>query len=80
MRGVDLILGTNFMLLAGIRLDLFNVTARLPDEISIPRLRLAREVDYITYGDEICGGPANSLDVESRLYKEVRLQRKQPSK
>jgi predicted aspartyl protease len=36
--GVDLILGTDFMIPAGIRLDLFNSTAKLPDEVVIPLL------------------------------------------
>ena len=54
--GVDLLLGMDFMMPAGIRLDLFNASAKLPDEIAIPLLRLAREVDDTTYGDEIIGG------------------------
>ena len=77
--GVDLILGTDFMIPAGIQLDLFNATAKLPDEIAIPLLKSAREVDETTYGQEIVGGPTSSLDVESRLYKEFQLRRTQPS-
>ena len=65
--GVDLILGTDFMTPASIRLDLFNTTAKLPDEIAIPLLWSAREADDTTYGDENAGGPASSLDIESRL-------------
>ncbi|GMF45670.1 unnamed protein product [Phytophthora fragariaefolia] len=37
--GVDLILGTDFMIPAGIRLDLYNSTARLPDEVEIPLIK-----------------------------------------
>ena len=65
---------------ASIRLDLFNTTAKLPDEIAIPLLRSAREIDDTTYGDENAGGPVSSLDVETRLYEEFQLQWKQPGK
>ena len=51
--GVDLILGTDFMIPSGIRLDLYNATAKLPDEIAIPLLKSAREVDETTYGHEL---------------------------
>ncbi|GMF27707.1 unnamed protein product [Phytophthora fragariaefolia] len=37
--GVDLILGTDFMIPAGIRLDLYNSTARLPDKVEIPLIK-----------------------------------------
>ena len=67
--GVDLVLGTYFMIRAGIRLDLFNTTAKIADEIDIPLLR-SREMSKTTYGDEIFRGPASSLNVESRLYEE----------
>ena len=70
---LDLILGTDFMIPAGIRLDWLNATAKLPVEIAIPLLRSAREVDETTYGDIINGGPDSSKDVESRLYEEFRL-------
>ena len=46
--GLDLILGKTFMIPAGIRLDLFNATAKRSDEIAIPLLRSAREVDDTT--------------------------------
>ena len=67
--GVDLVIGTDFIIPAGNRLDLFNATAKLPDEIAIPLFRSANEVDDTKYGDEIARGPASSLDVESRLYE-----------
>ena len=51
--GVGLILGTDFMTPAGIRLGLFNATAKLSDEVAIPLFRSAKEVDDISYGDEI---------------------------
>ena len=33
--GVDLILGTDFMIPAGIMLDVYNAAAKLPDEIVV---------------------------------------------
>ena len=77
--GAKLILGTNFMTPAGIRLDVFKATAKMPDEIAMPLLRSAREINDTSFGDEVFGGPASSLDVESRLYGKFRLQRNQPS-
>ena len=55
------------MMTAGIRPGFFNATAKLPDEIAINLLRPESEVDDTAYGVEIAGGPASSLDVESRF-------------
>ncbi|KAE9024099.1 hypothetical protein PR001_g12757 [Phytophthora rubi] len=37
--GVDVVLGTDFMIPAGVRLDMFHATARLTDEVSIPLIK-----------------------------------------
>ncbi|OWZ14263.1 Eukaryotic/viral aspartic protease [Phytophthora megakarya] len=37
--GVDVVLGTDFMISAGVRLDLFHGTARLPDEVVVPMVK-----------------------------------------
>ncbi|GMF38026.1 unnamed protein product [Phytophthora lilii] len=37
--GVDVVLGTDFMIPAGVRLDLFNATAKLPDEVKVPLIK-----------------------------------------
>ena len=50
LAGVGLILGTDFMIPDGIRLDLFNAKAKLPDEIMVPLLKSAREVKETTHG------------------------------
>ena len=76
--GVDLILGTDFMIPDGIQLDLFNAKAKLPDEIMVPLLKSAREVEEPTHGYKVIGGPTESLDIESRLFKAFQLQRKEP--
>ncbi|GMF22442.1 unnamed protein product [Phytophthora fragariaefolia] len=77
--GVDLILGTDFMIPAGIRLDLYNSTARLPDEVEIPLIksRSAWPTEP-TYGDRVSGGPAESLSIPARMIAEFTLRRKQP--
>ncbi|OWY92012.1 LOW QUALITY PROTEIN: hypothetical protein PHMEG_00039151 [Phytophthora megakarya] len=43
--GVDVVLGTDFMIPAGVRLDLFHGTARLPDEVTVPLVKSANTVD-----------------------------------
>ncbi|GMF62357.1 unnamed protein product [Phytophthora fragariaefolia] len=66
--GVDLILGTDFMIPAGTRLDLYNSTARLPDEVKIPLIK-SRSVwlTESTYGDRVSDGPAESLSIPARM-------------
>ncbi|GMF20893.1 unnamed protein product [Phytophthora fragariaefolia] len=43
--GVDVVLGTDFMILAGMRLDLFHATVRLLDEVEIPLIKTQRMAD-----------------------------------
>ncbi|GMF52379.1 unnamed protein product [Phytophthora fragariaefolia] len=61
---VDLILGTDFMMPAGVRLDLYNSTARLPDDVEIPLIK-TRSACFTepTYGDRVSDGPAESLSI-----------------
>ncbi|GMF53608.1 unnamed protein product [Phytophthora fragariaefolia] len=59
--GVDMILGTDFMIPAGIRLDLYNSTARLPEEVGIPLIKShSAWPTGLTYGDRFSDGPAES--------------------
>jgi len=78
--GVDLILGTDFMIPAGIRLDLFNSTAKLPDEVVIPLLK-SQSAEQCTPSDgsEVAGGPPESLTIPSRCTAEFRLSKRAPS-
>ncbi|OWY93297.1 LOW QUALITY PROTEIN: Eukaryotic/viral aspartic protease [Phytophthora megakarya] len=46
--GVDVVLGTDFMIPAGVRLDLFHGTARLPE--GVPLVKSANTVDDKPYG------------------------------
>ncbi|GMF61286.1 unnamed protein product [Phytophthora fragariaefolia] len=78
--GVDLILATDFMIPAGIRLDLYNSTARLPDEVEIPLIKSRSAwLAEPTYGDRVSDGPAESLSIPARMIAEFTLRRKQPS-
>ncbi|KAE8971427.1 hypothetical protein PR002_g26831, partial [Phytophthora rubi] len=78
--GVDLILGTDFMIPASIRLDLYNSTARLPDEVIIPLFKSrAAEITGPPYGDHVTDGPAESTSIQERMIAEFQLRRKQPS-
>ncbi|KAE9157609.1 hypothetical protein PF004_g32157 [Phytophthora fragariae] len=76
--GVDVILGTDFMIPAGIRLDLFNSKAKLPDEIEINLIKSASAREDTEYGNTICGGPTETMDVASRLTAEFKLPRRPP--
>ncbi|POM73052.1 Hypothetical protein PHPALM_10138, partial [Phytophthora palmivora] len=77
--GVDLILGTDFMIPAGIRLDLYNSAAKLPDELVVPLLRSLRDTDDQTYGLQTADGPTEAVCLSDRATAEFRLRRKQPS-
>ncbi|KAL4140283.1 hypothetical protein PRNP1_014568 [Phytophthora ramorum] len=77
--GADLILGTDFMIPAGIRLDLYNSTAKLPDEVVVPLIKSSRDFDQTAYGCEVIGGPPESLDITSRAIAQFKLRRRQPS-
>ncbi|OWY91170.1 hypothetical protein PHMEG_00040368 [Phytophthora megakarya] len=48
--GVDVVLGTDFMIHAVVRLDLFHGTARLPDEVTVPLVKSVGTADDEPYG------------------------------
>ncbi|GMF52907.1 unnamed protein product [Phytophthora fragariaefolia] len=43
--GIDVVLGTDFMIPAGVRLDLFQANAKLPDEVMIPLIKTMSMLD-----------------------------------
>ncbi|KAE8970890.1 hypothetical protein PR001_g27069 [Phytophthora rubi] len=55
--GVDVVLGTDFMIPAGVRLDMFHATARLPDEVSIPLIKTLNRQDDRGEGPHVTGVP-----------------------
>ncbi|KAE8984691.1 hypothetical protein PF011_g20683 [Phytophthora fragariae] len=76
--GVDVVLGTDFMIPAGVRLDMFHATARLPDEVSIPLIKTLNRQDDRGEGPHMTGGPTEDLLVPSREFAEYRLPRVRP--
>ena len=78
--GVDLVIGTDFIIPAGIRIDLITATAKLSDKIAAPLLRSAREVDDTACSDDIVEAPSSLLNIESRLFRDFQIYRKQPCK
>ncbi|KAE8877774.1 hypothetical protein PF003_g38065 [Phytophthora fragariae] len=75
--GVDVVLDMDFTVPAGIRLDLFHGTARLPDEDMVPFLK---SKESVSYGNHIVGGPTELLAIPGREWREFRLPRRQPSR
>ncbi|EGZ24289.1 hypothetical protein PHYSODRAFT_260223 [Phytophthora sojae] len=73
--GVDVVLGMDFMIPAGIRLDLFHGTARLPDEVMVPLLKSQSAEDDEPYGTQPSCGPIEDLYVPGREWREFRLPR-----
>ncbi|KAE8882924.1 hypothetical protein PF003_g33039 [Phytophthora fragariae] len=59
--GVDVVLGTDFMIPAGVRLDMLHATARLPDEVSIPPIKTLNRQDDRGEGHHVTGGPTEDL-------------------
>ncbi|KAE9298831.1 hypothetical protein PR003_g23131 [Phytophthora rubi] len=76
--GVDVVLGTDFMIPAGVRLDMFHATARLPDEVSIPLIKTLNMQDDRGEGPHVTGGPTEDLLVPSQEFAEYRLSRVRP--
>ncbi|OWZ09489.1 LOW QUALITY PROTEIN: hypothetical protein PHMEG_00017804 [Phytophthora megakarya] len=77
--GVDVVLGTDFMIPAGVRLDLFHGTARLPDEVVVPMVKSVGMPDEQCYGEQTTGGPTEDLCIPRGEWREFKLPRKRPS-
>ncbi|KAG2768382.1 hypothetical protein PC119_g28198 [Phytophthora cactorum] len=61
--GVDVVLGTDFMIPAGIRLDLFHGAAQLLNEIRIPLVKTKNMLDSEEYGSHVNAGSSDQLDI-----------------
>ncbi|KAE8887141.1 hypothetical protein PF005_g29950 [Phytophthora fragariae] len=68
------------MVLAGIRLNVFHGTARLPDEDMVPLLKSKESEESVSYGNHNVGGPTELLAIPGREWREFRLPRRQPSR
>ncbi|OWZ05805.1 hypothetical protein PHMEG_00022035 [Phytophthora megakarya] len=77
--GVDVVLGTDFMILAGVRLDLFHGTTRLPDEVMIPLIKPSTASDDESYGTHVAGGPTEDLCIPGYAWREFKLPMLRPS-
>ncbi|GMF54542.1 unnamed protein product [Phytophthora fragariaefolia] len=72
--GVDLILGTDFMIPAGIRLDLDNSLAKLPDEVVVRLIKSKNSADDPKGGLQITDGPTETICLPGRLTAEYRYE------
>ncbi|KAG6622501.1 uncharacterized protein IUM83_05308 [Phytophthora cinnamomi] len=77
--GVDVVLGTDFMIPAGVRLDMFHPTAKLPGEVSIPLIKTKNMLDERSLGPHINSGPAEGLLIPGHEWVDYRPPRRQPS-
>ncbi|KAG6591092.1 uncharacterized protein IUM83_11293 [Phytophthora cinnamomi] len=75
--GVEVVLGTDFMIPAGIRLDLLNATAKLPDEVMIPLINTKNMMDEAE-GSHVTYGPTEPMQIPGHEWDEFKLQRRQP--
>ncbi|GMF59262.1 unnamed protein product [Phytophthora fragariaefolia] len=77
--GVDLILRTDFMIPTGIRLDLYNSLAKLPDEVVVPLIKSQNLADDPRGGLQVTDGPTETICLPGRLTAEFRIRRRQPA-
>ncbi|GMF22446.1 unnamed protein product [Phytophthora fragariaefolia] len=78
--GVDVILGTDFMIPAGVRLDPFRSTIKNPEEVVVPLIKSQREVDKQSSAKHVPGSPNDALDVPPGSVVKFKLQRNRPSR
>ncbi|ETI54494.1 hypothetical protein F443_02687 [Phytophthora nicotianae P1569] len=71
--GVDVVLGTDFMIPAGIRLDLFHGAAQPPNEVCIPLIKTKNMVESMEYSAHVNAGPSEALDIPGQESREYRL-------
>ncbi|GMF51244.1 unnamed protein product [Phytophthora fragariaefolia] len=77
--GVDVVLGTDFMIPGGVRLDLFDATARFPDEVKIPFINTQRKVDTREEDPHVPDGPTEVLRIPGHASRDYRPMRKPPT-
>ncbi|GMF58980.1 unnamed protein product [Phytophthora fragariaefolia] len=77
--GVNVVLGTEFMIPAGVRLDLFHATARLPDEVEIPLIKTQRMAGTREEGPHVPDGPTEVLTIPGHESRDHRPMRQPPT-
>ncbi|OWZ11895.1 Eukaryotic/viral aspartic protease [Phytophthora megakarya] len=77
--GSEVVLGTDFIIPAGIRLDLFNATTNLPGEEMVPLVKSLSADEDTAEGMHVAGGPTKSLQIPAGEWLEFRMQKRKPS-
>ena len=72
--GVNLILGTDFMMPAGIRMDMYQGRVRLPDEVVIPLVGRQKDSDNFA-AKRIPISPTSDLMISAKCAKFFRIRR-----
>ncbi|KAG4047235.1 hypothetical protein PC123_g17407 [Phytophthora cactorum] len=75
--GIDAVLGTDSMIPAGIRFDLFHGDVQLPNEIGIPLVKTRNMLEREEYGSHVNAGPPEQLDIPGHEWREYRLSKRQ---
>ncbi|GMF48423.1 unnamed protein product [Phytophthora fragariaefolia] len=75
--GVDVVLGTDFMIPAGVQLDLFQANAKLPEEVMIPLIKTMSMLDEPEV-PQTKEGPTESMAIPGREWREFKLRRNKP--
>ncbi|GMG17002.1 unnamed protein product [Phytophthora fragariaefolia] len=75
--GVDVVLGTDFMIPAGVRLDLFQANAKRPDEVMIPLIKTMSMLNEPEV-PQTKEGPTESMAIPGREWREFKLRRNKP--
>ncbi|OWZ04273.1 hypothetical protein PHMEG_00023851 [Phytophthora megakarya] len=77
--GSEVVLGTEFMIPTGIRLDLFNATAKLPAEEMVPLVKSLSVDEDSAEGIHVTGGPTKNLQIPAGEWIVFKLQKRKPS-
>ncbi|OWY92917.1 hypothetical protein PHMEG_00037869 [Phytophthora megakarya] len=77
--GSEVVLGTDFMIPAEIRLDLLNATAKLPGEEMVALVKSLSTDKDSAEGMHVTGGPTKSRQIPARDWIEFRLLKRKPS-
>ncbi|OWY90587.1 hypothetical protein PHMEG_00041220 [Phytophthora megakarya] len=75
----EVMFGTDFIIPAGIRLDLFNATAKLAGEEMVPLVKSQSTDEDSAEGMDVTGGPTKGLQIPAGEWIEFRLQKRKPS-
>ncbi|GMF41157.1 unnamed protein product [Phytophthora fragariaefolia] len=65
--GVDVVLGTDFIIPAGVRLNLFQANAKLPDEVMVPLIKTMSMLDEPEV-PQTEDGPTESMAIPGREW------------